>query len=87
MYICLSPIITAKNWWKIITMNILVLLFFSGVDMYNFYDCFHLPVGVLISALLNIRKDFLCSLIGQNITLHEAVNKTDFLVSKHLVCT
>jgi len=60
---------------------------FSGVDICDFYDCFHLPICVSISALLNIWKDSLYFMIGQNITLHEAVNKADFLVSKCLVCT
>jgi len=64
-----------------------MLLFFSGVDMCDFYGCFHPPVGVSISALLNIWKHTLYFLIGRNITLHEAVNKADFLVSKCLVCT
>jgi len=92
MYICiymfvLSPIITAKNWWKIIAMNILMPLFFSGVDMCDFYGCFHLPISISISTLLNIWKDFSYFLFGQNITLHEAMNKADFIVSKCLVCT
>lgn len=39
----LSPIITAKNWWKIIAMNILMLLFFSGVDMCDFLWLFLSP--------------------------------------------
>jgi len=46
-------------------MNILMLLFFSGVDMCDFYGCFRLPIGVSISALLNIQKDFFYFLIGQ----------------------
>jgi hypothetical protein len=83
----LSPMITAKIWWKIIAMNILMLLFFSGMDMCDFYGCFCLPIGVSVSAQLNIWKDFFYFLIGQNITLHGAINKADFLVSKCLVCT
>jgi hypothetical protein len=83
----LSPIVTAKNWWKIIAKNIVMLLFFNGVDMYDFYGCFHLPIGVSISTLLNIWKDFFYFLIGRNITLHEGMNKVDFLVSKCLLCT
>jgi hypothetical protein len=39
----LSPIITEKNWWKIIAMNILMLFFFNGMDMSDFLWLFLSP--------------------------------------------
>lgn len=69
-----------------IAANIL-MQFFCGVDMCDFYGCVRLPIGVSVSVLLNIWKDFFYFLIVQNMTLNEAMNNADFLVSECLVCT